>query len=239
MKPKKIILPKPKIGGLDYFGILTDETKGTRKPLHELTNKEKEKFFRSVFYEVKSWRKRISDLDGYGNLSERTGIYTSLYSLYDYRLETLWLNYAYQRQWKVFRKLEIEIDPKTGEKIEKIIANRFYPMKFHHWMERFIPPKLKTTSLYLRDLYGKQMGLQKSEVNDEQLIPDELFEKISGSNKDRKEIIHKNCFYLKDISNEHIERVIEIFRKIDKMVKKHQRQYRRLLIEPKIPYESL
>ena len=67
----------------------------------------------------------------------------------------------------------------------------------------------------------------------------ELLNKLESSNKDRKEIIHTNCFYKKDITNEHIERVIEIFRGIDKLVKKHQRQYRKLLIEPKIPYESL
>ena len=82
MKPKKIILPRPKIGGLEYFGILVDEIHGTRKQLNELTNIEKEKIFRSVFDDVKSWKKRVSNLDGCGNLSERTGIYISLYSLW-------------------------------------------------------------------------------------------------------------------------------------------------------------
>jgi hypothetical protein len=238
MKPKMINPVRPKIGGLDYFGVLTDETKGIRKQVYQLTNKEKENVFSSVFDSVKKWKDKISNLDGVGNLSERTGIYTSLYSLYEYRLETLWLNYAYQRQWSVYRKIEIDYDSKTGQKTDKIIDNRFYPMSFKNWIERFIPPKLKITSIYLVDLYGKQMGNQKSEVNDEQLIPYELFDRISASNKDRKEIIHKNCFYKKDISNEHIESVIKNFRGIDKIVKKHQRECRELLIDSKIPHES-
>ena len=110
---------QPKIGGLGNNGFMIN---GRTKQLHQLTNLEKEGFFKSIFNDVNSWKKKISELDGVGNLYERTGIYTRLYSLLDYRLETLWWNYAYQRQWKVFRKLEIEIDPKTGEKIEKIIA---------------------------------------------------------------------------------------------------------------------
>ncbi len=238
MKPKKIILPRPKIGGLEYFGILVDEIQGTRKQLNELTNIEKEKIFRSVFDDVKSWKKRVSNLDGCGNLSERTGIYISLYSLLDYRLETLWLNYAYQRQWGVYHKTDIQFDPLTG-KNENNTIKRFYPMNKHNWEVRYIPSPLRMSSTYILDLYGGKMGYRKSVVNDEQLIPDELLNKLESSNKDRKEIIHTNCFYKNDITNEHIEMVIKNFRKIDKMVKKHQRQYRRLLIEPKIPYESL
>ena len=44
MKTKPIIQPRPKIGGIHYFGILTDENKQTRKQIHNLTNEEKEIF---------------------------------------------------------------------------------------------------------------------------------------------------------------------------------------------------
>ena len=226
MKTTRMNPPQPKIGGLGYYGILVDEVHGTRKQIHKLTNMEKEKFFRSVFDDVNAWKKRISTLDGRGSSSERTGIYTSLYSLFDYRLETLWLNYAYERKWGVYTNWF------TNEK-------RCFPLNQYQWMKRDIPPPLTFTSNYIIDLYGKEMGRHKSVVNDEQLLSDELSTRIQRSNDDRRQFIHKNCFYKKDIRNEHIEMIIKNFREIDKMVKKHQRQHRELLIEPKIPTENL
>jgi len=199
-----------------------DEVLGTRKQIHNLTNKEKEKFFKSVFDGVKEWKKRISDLDGYGNPYERIGIYTSLNSLFEHRLETLWLNHAYEKQWGVYNNSD------TNEK-------RYYPPNQKQWMKRDIPPYLKNSGTYMCDLSGKQMGFHKSVVNDEQLIPDLLLSRIERSIKDRTHLIHQNFLYLKDVTNERINRVLENFREIDKLVKKHQRQHRELLIEPKIP----
>ena len=222
MQTTKMNPPQPKIGGLGYYGILVDEVLGTRKQIHNLTNKEKEKFFKSVFDGVKEWKKRISDLDGYGNPYERIGIYTSLNSLFEHRLETLWLNHAYEKQWGVYNNSD------TNEK-------RYYPPNQKQWMKRDIPPYLKNSGTYMCDLSGKQMGFHKSVVNDEQLIPDLLLSRIERSIKDRTHLIHQNFLYLKDVTNERINRVLENFREIDKLVKKHQRQHRELLIEPKIP----
>jgi len=226
MKKTMITPIQPKLGGLEYFGILTNEIKGTRKPIHKLTNMEKEKFFRSIFDDVNTWRKRISTLDGFGYSFERTGIYTSLYSLFEYRLETLWLNYAYERKWGVYTNWF------TNEM-------RCFPPNQYQWMNRDIPPHLRNAGNYFVDLYGQQIGAYKSVVNDEQIISDELSTRIQRSNEDRTQLIHRNCFYKKDIRNEHIETIIKNFREIDKMVKKHQRQHRELLIEPKIPTENL
>ena len=82
------------------------------------------------------------------------------------------------------------------------------------------------------DMFDTMKEIKETLEEDEQIINEELYEKIKGSNNDRREIIHHNCFYSKDITNEHITRVIEIFRKVDKLVKKHKRKYREIFTEP-------
>jgi len=222
---------QPKIGGLGNNGFMIN---GRTKQLHQLTNLEKEGFFKSIFDDVNSWKKKISELDGVGNPYERTGIYTRLYSLLDYRLETLWWNYAYQRKWGVYDKRGFEYDHLSGESKEVNVRRYFAPSTIQ-WMKRQIPSGLRKTGTFILDLYGGEIGRKKSNVNDEQLLPDTLFNQIQMSELDRKEMIHRNLFYIGEIRNDHIETVIKIFRGIDRMVTKHQLQFRELLVEPKIP----
>ena len=46
--------------------------------------------------------------------------------------------------------------------------------------------------------------------------------KIERMENDRKEIIHRNIFYMNDITKEHIKEGMKIYRELDKLVKKRR-----------------
>ena len=44
------------------------------------------------------------------------------------------------------------------------------------------------------------------------------------SDDDRREIIHKNMFNMKDVTKDHIQELMSFFREFDKLIKKHKKQ---------------
>ena len=235
-KQKEVTKIIPCVGQVDFLGILVDEKTGERRKLHQLSNKDKEFFFKNVFQQYKRWKSRKQSLDGYGYPTDRTGIYLMLYSLLDYRLETLWLNHAYLKGWGVFDKKQKYFD-KISKKESTKTHKRFYALDEDSWKKRRIPSGLRKTGTFLIDLYGKGYGkkYRSSNFNNTPLLSDELMEKISRCEDDRKELIHRNLFFMNDITDEHIESVIKIFREIDKMVTKHQKDNYKRIVLAKIP----
>ena len=53
----------------------------------------------------------------------------------------------------------------------------------------------------------------------------ELKTRVRRSDDDRREIIHKNMFNMKDVTKDHIQELMSLFREFDKLLKKHNKKH--------------
>ena len=83
--------------------------------------------------------------------------------------------------------------------------------------ERKIPYQFRTTGRFRKDL------------NDNWKITQKLHDRIQQSEWDRKELIHRNMFFMGDLKDKHIKEVMSLFREVDKLVQKHKKGHQDLL----------
>ena len=134
---------------------------------------------------------------------EKMGIYCIVFSMLEDRLETLWWNCSYVHGWKVIGHWD-------DEKNRYVTDNGRPPQEYEH-KGRKIPTPIRTTGKFRIDLLknGK--------------ISQTLHDRIHQSEKDRKELIHRNMFFMGDLRNKHITEVMTLFRQVDKLVQKHKK----------------
>ena len=168
-----------------------------KKRPQSLTNIEKSDYFISGYNFYKRFMERKKQLDGIGDPMERVGVYCVVYSLMEDRLETLWWNYSYCNRIKVFN-----------------YDNQPREISEHEWENKIIPPKIRRSGIYLKNLNPEEWGV----------IDKKLFEDIKKSDLDRRELIHRNVFFTGDLKDKHINECVKLFRILDKMVQKHKRE---------------
>jgi hypothetical protein len=56
-----------------------------------------------------------------------------------------------------------------------------------------------------------------------------IHDRIIKSESDRKELIHRNMFFMDDLKDKHIKEVMSLFRELDKLVQKHKKGHPDLL----------
>ena len=122
------------------------------------------------------------------------------------RLETLWWNCSYVHKWDSIEYYS-DIQEKTIKRP---------PRKDEH-RGRKIPSQIRTTGRFRKDL------------NDNWKITQKLHDRIQQSEWDRKELIHRNMFFMGDLKDKHIKEVMSLFRELDKLVQKHKKGHQDLL----------
>ena len=165
-----------------------------------LVNLEKGRYFKSSYEYYKEWIDRYSDTqDREIPVMERMGIYCMVFSMLEDRLETFWWNCSFIHKWDVILS---DDDPKLKR-----------PPKRKEWEKRKIPKRIRQTGSYLRLL----------EMNEK--ITMELKTRVRRSDDDRREIIHKNMFNMKDVTKDHIQELMSLFREFEKLIKKHKKKH--------------
>ena len=177
----------------------------TKKP-QILSNLKKGNFFRTSYQFFKDWDERSDDERENINPMEKMGIYCIVFSMLEDRLETLWWNCSYVHEWTV-----IEDDSVIQEKTIK------RPPRKNEYLKRKIPYQIRTTGRFRKDL------------NQSHKITQKLHDRIQQSEWDRKELIHRNMFFMGDLKDKHIKEVMSLFRKVDKLVQKHKKGHQDLL----------
>ena len=122
-----------------------------------------------------------------------------VYSMLEDRLETFWWNCSFIHKWDV---IPSDDDPKLKR-----------PPKRKEWKKRQIPKKIRQTGSYLRLL----------EMNEK--ITMELKTRVRRSDDDRREIIHRNMFNMKEVTKDHIQELMSMFREFDKLIRKHKKSH--------------
>jgi len=165
-----------------------------------LVNLEKGRYFKSSYEYYKEWMDRYSEIpEREIPIMERVGIYCMVYSMLEDRLETFWWNCSFIHKWDV---IPSDDDPKLKR-----------PPKRKEWEKRKIPKRIRQTGSYLRLL----------EMNEK--ITMELKTRVRRSDDDRREIIHKNMFNMKDATKDHIQELMSLFREFEKLIKKHKKKH--------------
>ena len=90
------------------------------------------------------------------------------------------------------------------------------PNELEH-RKRMIPSRVRTTGRFRKDLIDNWKITQK------------LHDRIQQSELDRKELIHRNMFFMDDLKDKHIKEVMSLFREVDKLVQKHKKGHQDLL----------
>ena len=174
----------------------------TKKP-QILSNLKKGNFFRTSYEFFKDWDERSDEERENINPMEKMGVYCIVFSMLEDRLETLWWNCSYVHGWKVIGHWD-------DGKNRYVTDNGRPPQEYEH-KGRKIPTPIRTTGKFRIDLLknGK--------------ISQTLHDRIHQSEKDRKELIHRNMFFMGDLRNKHITEVMTLFRQVDKLVQKHKK----------------
>jgi hypothetical protein len=174
----------------------------TKKP-QILSNLKKGNFFRTSYEFFKDWDERSDEERENINPMEKMGVYCIVFSMLEDRLETLWWNCSYVHGWKVIGHWD-------DERNRYVTDNGRPPQEYEH-KGRKIPTPIRTTGKFRIDLLknGK--------------ISQTLHDRIHQSEKDRKELIHRNMFFMGDLRNKHITEVMTLFRQVDKLVQKHKK----------------
>ena len=174
----------------------------TKKP-QILSNLKKGNFFRTSYEFFKDWDERSDEERENINPMEKMGVYCIVFSMLEDRLETLWWNCSYVHGWKVIGHWD-------DGKNRYVTDNGRPPQEYEH-KGRKIPTPIRTTGKFRIDLLknGK--------------ISQTLHDRIHQSEKDRKELIHRNMFFMGDLRNKHITEVMTLFRQLDKLVQKHKK----------------
>ena len=165
-----------------------------------LVNLEKGRYFKSSYEYYKDWMDRYSDTpEREIPVMERVGIYCMVYSMLEDRLETFWWNCSFVHKWNV-------IPSEDDETLKR-------PPKKKEWKKRQIPKRIRTTGWFANQL-------QKNGK-----ITKELVTRFKRSDDDRREIIHRNMFNMKEVTKDHIQELMSLFREIDKLLKKHKKTH--------------
>jgi len=180
----------------------------TKKP-QILSNLKKGNFFRTSYQFFKDWDERTDEERKNINPMEKMGIYCIVFSMLEDRLETLWWNCSYVHKWNVIGEWD-------DDEKRYVSENGRPPYDWEH-RNRKIPQPIRTTGRFRNDL------LSNGKINQR------LHDKIHNSEKDRRELIHRNMFFMKDLKDKHIKEVMSIFRELDKLVQKHKKGHPDLL----------
>ena len=165
-----------------------------------LVNLEKGRYFSSSYKYYKEWMDRYSDTpEREIPVMERVGIYCMVFSMLEDRLETFWWNCSYVHKWNVISSVD---DPKLKR-----------PPKRKEWKKRQIPKRIRTTGWFSNQL--ERNGKISKELN----------QRLKRSDDDRREIIHRNMFNMKEVTKDHIQELMSMFREMDKLIKKHKKTH--------------
>jgi len=176
-----------------------------------LTNLEKSINFKDSIEIFNDWKKLTESENDSITPTEKVGIYTLVFSLLEDRIETFWWNCSYVHQWKVYSEWDEDNQKwSTKGKYGK------FPNKFQ-WKTRDIPKEIRNTGNFRGDLFSYNK------------IDHKLHERILHSEWDRRELIHRNMYFNQDLMDKHIFEVIDLFRKVDKLLQKHKKGYPNLL----------
>ena len=171
----------------------------TKKP-QILSNLKKGNFFRTSYEFFKDWDERSEEEKENINPMEKMGIYCIVFSMLEDRLETLWWNCSYVHGWDVIGNFDEN---------NKYVPER-PPQEYEH-RGRKIPSPIRTTGRFRIDLLDNRKITQK------------LHDRIQQSEWDRKELIHRNMFFMGDLKDKHIREVMTLFREVDRLVQKHKK----------------
>ena len=180
----------------------------TKKRPQTLSGTQKGNFFRTSFQFFKEWEEKSDEGKQEMNPMERMGIYCIVFSMLEDRLETLWWNCSFVHEWDVIE----------GYSIIKKERIRRPPREDEH-RKRKIPKNIRTTGRFRKDLLENRK------------ITDKLNHRISKSEEDRRELIHRNMFFMDDLTDKHIKEVMSLFRELDKLVQKHKKGHPDLLLK--------
>ena len=165
-----------------------------------LVNLEKGRYFKSSYEYYKEWMDRYSEIpEREIPIMERVGIYCMVYSMLEDRLETFWWNCSFIHKWDVIPSVD-------NSRLKR-------PPKRKEWEKRIIPKKIRQTGSYANQL----------EKNGK--ITNELKTRLNRSDDDRREIIYRNMFNMKDVTKDHIKELMDLFRVFDKLLKKHKKKH--------------
>ncbi len=181
---------------------LSDEigTLKTENRPQSLSNTTKGQFFKTSYEFFKEWNEKSDKERENINPMEKMGIYCIVFSMLEDRIETLWWNCSFVHEWDV-------IESYSHMRKEKI---RRPPREDEH-RKRKIPKNIRTTGRFRKDLLenGK--------------ITIKLHDKIVKTESDRSELIHRNMFFIDDLTDKHLKEVMSLFRELDKLVQKHKK----------------
>ena len=168
----------------------------SKKRPQSLSNQEKGEYFKSSYEFYKNWIKK-GKVQRFQNDMERVGVYCIVYSMLEDRLETLWWNYSYVNRLKVLKETQ---DQSPREII------------LHEWENKMIPKYVRLSGVFLKQLY------------EQNVIDENLENRLYKSDLDRRELVHRNMFFIKDLKDKHIRECLILFRILDKMVQKHKKE---------------
>ena len=176
----------------------------TKKRPQTLSGTQKGNFFRTSFQFFKEWEEKSDEGKQEINPMERMGIYCIVFSMLEDRLETLWWNCSYVHKWDVIEK-----------RVDGVKTKR-PPNEYEH-RNRKIPKGIRTTGRFRNNLLENWK------------ITNKLNDRIFKSEEDRRELVHRNMFFMDDLKDKHIKEVMSLFREVDKLVQKHKKSHPNLL----------
>jgi len=178
----------------------------TKKRPQTLSGTQKGNFFKTSFQFFKEWEEKSDEGKQEINPMERMGIYCIVFSMLEDRLETLWWNCSYVHEWDVIEEYSV---------IKKVRIKR--PPREDEHRKRKIPKNIRTTGRFRINLLDNWKITQK------------LNDRILKSESDRRELVHRNMFFMDDLKDKHIKEVMSLFREVDKLVQKHKKGHQDLL----------
>ena len=177
----------------------------TEKP-QNLSNLKKGNFFRTSYQFFKEWDEKSDKERENINPMERMGIYCIVFSMLEDRLEPLWWNCSYVHEWDVIEEYSTT---------KKVRIKR--PPREDEHRKRKIPKNIRTTGRFRINLLENWK------------ITNKLNDRILKSESDRRELVHRNMFFMDDLTDKHIKEVMSLFRELDKLVQKHKKGHQDLL----------
>ena len=181
---------------------LSDEigTLRTKNRPQSLSNITKGQFFKTSYEFFKEWNEKSDKERKNINPIEKMGIYCIVFSMLEDRIETLWWNCSFVHEWDVIESYSVM----RKERIRR-------PPREDEHRKRKIPKNIRTTGRFRKDLL------------DNGKITIKLHDRIVKSEFDRSELIHRNMFFIDDLTDKHLKEVMSLFRELDKLVQKHKK----------------
>ena len=173
-----------------------------------LSNLEKMESFKDSIQIFNDWNKLTDSERDEINPTEKVGIYCIVFSLLEDRLETFWWNCSYVHGWKTINEFDEDRQEMTSRGEKGRPPNEF------EFKSRKIPIEIRTTGRFRKDLFVNSKLDQK------------LYDRIMKSEWDRRELIHRNMYFQKDLMDKHITEVMELFREVDRLLQKHKRSHK-------------